>query len=32
MEAGTIIEEASPTEFFDSPKSERLQQFLAKIL
>lgn len=32
MEAGTIIEEAPPTEFFDSPKSERLQQFLAKIL
>jgi ABC-type polar amino acid transport system ATPase subunit len=32
IEAGTIIEEASPTEFFDSPKSERLQQFLGKIL
>ncbi len=32
MEAGTIVEEASPTEFFDSPKSERLQQFLGKIL
>jgi ABC-type polar amino acid transport system ATPase subunit len=32
METGTIVEEAPPTEFFDSPKNERLQQFLAKIL
>jgi ABC-type polar amino acid transport system ATPase subunit len=32
MEAGAIIEEAPPAEFFDSPKSDRLQQFLEKIL
>ena len=29
---GVIEEEGSPDEFFDNPKSPRLQQFLAKVL
>ncbi|MBR6679981.1 MAG: amino acid ABC transporter ATP-binding protein [Clostridia bacterium] len=29
---GVIEEEGSPEEFFDNPKSPRLQQFLAKVL
>ena len=32
MDAGMIIEEGTPAEIFDSPKSERLQSFLAKVL
>jgi len=32
MDGGTIIEEGTPSEIFDSPKSERLKSFLAKVL
>ena len=32
MDAGQIIEEAAPDEFFSNPKSERAQDFLSKIL
>ena len=32
MDSGMIIEEGTPTEIFDNPKSERLQSFLAKVL
>ena len=32
MDAGVIVEQGTPTEIFDSPKSERLQSFLAKVL
>ena len=32
MDEGKIIEEASPNEFFDQPKSERLKTFLEKML
>jgi polar amino acid transport system ATP-binding protein len=32
MDAGEIVEEAPPTEFFDSPKSERTKKFLSQIL
>ncbi|MEG2073642.1 MAG: amino acid ABC transporter ATP-binding protein [Angelakisella sp.] len=32
MDGGKILEENSPNEFFDNPKSERLQDFLAKVL
>lgn len=32
MENGKIVEEGSPSEIFDHPKSERLQSFLAKVL
>ena len=32
MDEGKIVEENSPTELFASPKSERLQSFLAKVL
>ena len=32
MDSGRIVEEGSPAELFDHPKSERLQSFLAKIL
>lgn len=32
MDQGVIIEEASPEEFFNNPKSERTTQFLSKIL
>ncbi len=32
MDAGKIIEEASPAEFFDNPKSDRAKNFLAQIL
>ncbi len=32
LDAGVIVEEGSPHEIFDSPKSERLQSFLAKVL
>ena len=32
MDGGTIIEEGSPAEMFDSPKSDRLQSFLSKVL
>ena len=32
MDEGRIVEQAPPQEFFSSPKSERLQDFLAKVL
>ncbi|MEG1874671.1 MAG: amino acid ABC transporter ATP-binding protein [Angelakisella sp.] len=32
MDAGKIVEENSPKEFFGAPKSERLRDFLAKVL
>ncbi len=32
MESGKIVEEGSPSDIFDHPKSERLQSFLAKVL
>ena len=32
MADGRIIEEGTPVEIFDHPKSERLQTFLAKVL
>jgi polar amino acid transport system ATP-binding protein len=32
MDEGVILEEGSPQEIFDHPKSERLQSFLAKVL
>lgn len=32
MDEGQIIEENEPTEFFNHPKSERLQNFLGKVL
>ncbi len=32
MDEGKIVEEGTPSEIFDNPKSERLQSFLAKVL
>ena len=32
MDEGIIMEEGSPTEIFDNPKSERLKTFLSKVL
>ena len=32
MDEGVIVEEGSPTEIFEHPKSERLQSFLSKVL
>ncbi len=32
MDAGTIVEENTPEEFFNNPKSERAQKFLKEIL
>lgn len=32
MDAGEIVEEAVPTEFFDNPKNERTKEFLSQIL
>lgn len=32
MDEGKIIEEGTPEDIFDNPKSERLQNFLAKVL
>lgn len=32
MADGTLIEEGTPEEIFDAPKSDRLQSFLAKVL
>ena len=32
MDGGKIIEDSTPEEIFDNPKSERLQSFLAKVL
>ena len=32
MDGGVIVEENTPREFFTSPKSSRLQDFLSKVL
>jgi polar amino acid transport system ATP-binding protein len=32
MDAGTVLEEAPPDEFFSRPKHERAQQFLRQLL
>ena len=32
MDAGVIVEQGTPAEIFDNPKSDRLQSFLAKVL
>ena len=32
MDQGTIVEDATKDDFFGKPRSERAQQFLAKIL
>ncbi len=32
MDGGVIVEEGTPTEIFDHPKSDRLKNFLAKVL
>jgi general L-amino acid transport system ATP-binding protein len=32
MDSGLIVEEATPTDFFQNPKSERTRQFLSQIL
>lgn len=32
MDEGKIIEEGTPSEIFDNPQSERLKEFLAKVL
>ena len=32
MDAGEIIEENNPTDFFENPQSDRTQNFLAQIL
>jgi ABC-type histidine transport system ATPase subunit len=32
MDEGRIVEESAPAELFGSPKAERLQSFLAKVL
>jgi polar amino acid transport system ATP-binding protein len=32
MDCGKIVEEDTPDEIFDNPKSDRLKQFLAKVL
>ena len=32
MDQGEIVEDASKDEFFGSPRSDRAQQFLSKIL
>jgi glutamate/aspartate transport system ATP-binding protein len=32
MDAGEIVEDATKEEFFNSPRSDRAQSFLSKIL
>ena len=32
MDEGKVLEQAPPTEFFDSPRNPRLQDFLSKVL
>lgn len=32
MDAGQIVEQATPTEFFENPRTERARDFLSKIL
>jgi ABC-type polar amino acid transport system ATPase subunit len=31
MDAGTVVEEGTPQELFNNPKSDRLKQFLGKM-
>ncbi|HEY5607788.1 MAG TPA: glutamine ABC transporter ATP-binding protein GlnQ, partial [Alphaproteobacteria bacterium] len=32
MDAGEIVEEAPPQQFFSAPRSERTRQFLSRII
>jgi polar amino acid transport system ATP-binding protein len=32
MDGGVIVEEGSPAQIFENPRSERLQSFLSKVL
>jgi ABC-type polar amino acid transport system ATPase subunit len=32
MDAGAIVEEAPPAQFFDAPRSERARRFLSRLL
>ena len=32
MDEGVIVEQGTPAEIFDTPKSDRLKSFLAKVL
>jgi polar amino acid transport system ATP-binding protein len=32
MDEGQLVEEGTPEEIFDHPKSERLQSFLQKVI
>jgi glutamate transport system ATP-binding protein len=32
MDAGEVVEEGTPQDFFTAPKSDRSKQFLSKIL
>jgi ABC-type polar amino acid transport system ATPase subunit len=32
IDDGLIVEEATPTDFFQNPKSERTKEFLRKVL
>jgi polar amino acid transport system ATP-binding protein len=32
MEAGKLVEEGTPEQMFNQPKTERLKDFLAKVL
>ena len=32
MDEGVIVEEGSPEDIFEHPRSERLQSFLSKVL
>ncbi|MBP3320918.1 MAG: amino acid ABC transporter ATP-binding protein, partial [Clostridia bacterium] len=32
MDEGKVVEQGTPTEIFNSPKSERLKSFLSKVL
>ena len=32
MDGGVIVEEGSPSQIFENPRSERLQSFLSKVL
>ena len=32
MDSGKIVEEGNPDDFFDNPKSDRLKNFLSKLI
>ena len=32
MDSGKIVDEGTPSEIFDNPQSDRLKNFLAKVL